>query len=289
MASKPRKRSHAITIARRVVQVCAVLLFAAPLLVTGSGLFGATSGAEKIDATAASLPFFGSLSSSSIGPVTLMDPFAMLQVVAAAKDFALGWLIAALPVVLFYGIIRGRAFCGWTCPVNFLLEGVDWLRAKLGMNLVEHALPRHTKVWLAVIVLAASALSGVLVFEAFSPISAINKGILFGSVTGLIVLVAIVVAELFWAHRIWCRALCPLGGFYEVLGKVGVFSVAMDYDACTHCGICQKVCLCDPEILEDVLDQNATRVCAGDCMLCGECVDACPTKALSIRPANPFS
>ena len=30
-----------------------------------------------------------------------------------------------------YGIVRGRAFCGWVCPVNLLLEGVDWLREVL--------------------------------------------------------------------------------------------------------------------------------------------------------------
>ena len=41
--------------------------------------------------------------------------------------------------------------------------------------------------------------------------------------------------------------------------------------------------------IDDVLDNSATRVKAGDCMLCGKCVDACPTKALSIRFANPFS
>lgn len=282
-------RSGAWTRARRIVQACAILLFAAPLLVVGAGLFGMTSGAEEIDPTASSLPFFGSISSSSVGPVTIADPFAMLQVAAASKSFAVGWLVAALPVLVFYGLLSGRAFCGWTCPVNFLLEGVDWLRGKLGIRVTEHALPRHAKLWVALGVLAASAVSGLLVFEIFSPISAINKGILFGSVSGLLVLGAIVVAELFWARRVWCRALCPLGGFYEALGKVGVVRVSMDYESCTHCSACQKACLCDPEILDEVLQGDASLVKAGDCMVCGACVDACPTKALSLGISNPVS
>lgn len=283
-----KKRSHSFTIARRIVQFGMLLLFAAPLLVVGAGLFGIPSGGEKIDTTASMLPFFGSLSSSSILGITLLDPFAVLQEAAAAKTFTLGWLIGLLPILLFYGLIRGRTFCGWSCPVNLLLEAIDWLRAKFNLKVVEHALPRHTKLWVAVGVLVLSAITSKLVFEMFNPISAINKGILFGSITGLVTLLAIVVLELFWAHRIWCRALCPLGGFYEAVGSVGLLSVKMDYDACTHCGHCSAVCLADPEILDPVLNGSKKRVVAGDCMLCGECVDVCPTKALSIGFASPF-
>lgn len=282
------KKIAKFTIARRVVQIAALLLFAAPLLVVGYGIFGSTSGLEKIPQTAAELPFFGSLSSSTVFGLTLLDPFATLQAAAAAKDFSLGWLIGILPIVVFYGLIRGRAFCGWVCPVNLVLEFTDWLRAKLNLKVVEHAVPRHAKLWVALGVLVLSAITGTLVFELFNPISAINKGILFGGLTGLITLVAIVIIELFWARRVWCRALCPLGGFYEALGTVGVLSVKIDAAACTHCGLCEKACLADPEILQPALSGEKTRVVAGDCMLCGKCVDVCPTHALSIGPASPF-
>ena len=283
-----KKRSHKITAARRIVQFGMLLLFASPLLAIGSGLFGIPSGAEKLSQTASELPFFGSLSSSSIFGLTLLDPFATLQMAAATKEFALDWLLGALPVLLAYGLVRGRAFCGWACPVNLLLEGIDWLRVKLGLKVADHAMPRRTKLFVALGILVLSAASTTLVFEAFNPISAINKAILFGSLTGLVTLGAIVVLELFWARRVWCRALCPLGGFYEALGTVGLVSVKMDHDACTHCGRCSKVCLADPEILGPALEGEKPRVVAGDCMLCGECVDACPTRALSIRPAAPF-
>ena len=284
----PSKSKHTFTIARRIVQFAALLLFMAPLLVVGYGLFGNVSGMEKVPQTAAELPFFGSLSSSSILGIVLLDPFAILQAAAAAKDFTMGWLIGILPIVVFYGIIRGRTFCGWVCPVNLLLEAVDWLRAKLNIKVVEHAIPRHAKLWVALGILVLSAITGRLVFEMFSPISLINKGILFGSLTGLITLLAIVLIELLWARRVWCRALCPLGGFYEALGTVGLFSVKMNLDACTHCGHCEAVCLADPEILQPALSGEKNRVVAGDCMLCGECVDVCPTRALSIGPASPF-
>ena len=69
------------------------------------------------------------------------------------------------------------------------------------------------KLWIALAVLGLSALTGVPVFEAFSPISAVNKGILFGAVTGVWVLLAIVLTA-------------PLGAFamdlsYKKLLKKG--------------------------------------------------------------------
>ena len=266
---------------RHTVQVLALALFAAPVLAAGWSLLGLSVGGEEPAATPAQLPFFGSLSSSSVAGVNVLDPFGMLQVAAASKTFEVDWLLAALPVLIVYGLIRGRAFCGWVCPVNLLMEIVDAVRRNLRIEVREMPVPRHAKLWIALAVLALSALTSVPVFEAFSPISAINKGILFGAVTGLWVLAAIVAVELFWGHRVWCRSLCPLGGFYEALGRVGQVNVKLDRDACIHCDACKRSCLSDPAILDPVLTERDVIVRAGDCMACGSCIDACPTRALS--------
>ena len=276
------KRTPKWTIARRVVQIAVLLLFCVPPLVAGWNLFGGTVGDEFAQATPAELPFFGTLSSSSIAGVNLLDPFAVLQMAAASKTFVLDWLLFALPVLIVYGLVRGRAFCGWVCPVNLLLELVEFLRVKLRIEVRDRALPRRTKLWVALGVLALSALLSVPVFEALSPVSAINKFIVLGSTAGLVVLVAIVVLELFWGKRVWCRALCPLGGFYQALGKVGLVNVHIDHEVCIGCDACKKACLCDPSILDAPVAGEAAAVCAGDCMACGACIDACPTQALKM-------
>lgn len=267
--------------ARRTVQLGVLVAFASPLLLAGWNLFGLFTGGDDAVSTPAALPFFGSLSSSSLGGVSLLDPFATLQIAAASKTFELTWLFYALPIVVVYGLIRARAFCGWVCPVNLLLEGVDFLRRKLHLTVHEAPIPRHTKLWIAAAVVALSAVAGVALFEAFSPISAINKGILFGSMAGLWVLIAIVAIELFWGHRVWCRSLCPLGGFYEALGRIGLVNVKLNRDACIHCDACRDACLADPIILEPLLAERDAVVRAGDCMACGACIDVCPTRALS--------
>ncbi len=282
--SKPPKimRRFTWTGARRAVQITALVAFTLPVLLAGWNLFGLTVGSDETLSTPSNLPFFGSLSSSSIGEVTLLDPFATLQVAAASKTFEIDWLLFALPIVIIYGLIRARAFCGWVCPVNLLLEGVDFLRRKLHLTVRETPIPRHTKLWIALATVILSGILSIPVFEALSPISAVNKGILFGSTTGLLVLVAIMITELFWGHRVWCRSLCPLGGFYEAIGRLGIVRVTYDSTACTQCKACQDACLADPSILTPVLDEDETSVRAGDCMVCGSCIDACPTHALHL-------
>lgn len=283
-----KKRKGRWTIARRVVQIVVAILFFVPLSVAGWSALGlGFSSLEEPLATPSGFAWWGSLSSSHLFGLDLLDPFAALQVAAVAKSVAFAGLAWALPVLVAYGVVRGRAFCGWACPVNLLCEFVDWLRGKLGIAVRECAVPRKAKVGIAAAVLALSAVCSVPVFELVNPISAVNKAVLFGSFAGVFTLVAIVFAELFWAHRVWCRALCPLGGMYETLGCLGLVSVKIDHDLCVHCGACQAACLCDPEILDDVLSGKAGRVVAGDCMLCGKCVDACPHSALKIGFAPP--
>ena len=84
----------------------------------------------------------------------------------------------------------------------------------------------------------------------------------------------------------WCRSICPLGGFYEVLGKVGQVNVAIDHERCIGCNKCKRACLCDPEILDAAVAGNDSIVRAGDCMLCGKCVEACPAGALVVKPGR---
>ena len=287
--AKKHKGIGAWTIARRIVQVVMLVLFAIPLLLTGWGLAGAyigTGGEFALDYIPSDVAFWGSLSSSEILGIELLDPFATAQVIAAGKT-VVGTMVWCLPILVGFALVRGRAFCGWVCPVNLLGEFVDWLRKKLKLEVSEMPIPRIAKPIIALAIVILSAITCIPVFESFSPIGAFSRGLLFGSLLGVYTLVAIVIAELFWGHRIWCRSLCPLGGFYQVVGTVGLVRVKIDNDACIKCNKCKQVCLVDPAVLDAAVAGETDRVDSGDCMVCGKCIDACPSNALGMGLSLP--
>ena len=77
---------------RRAVQILVAALFVASPLAAGRALFGAARGSEAPTGVPADLPFWGTLSSSQVGPVTLLDPFAAVQAMAASLSFDPAWL-----------------------------------------------------------------------------------------------------------------------------------------------------------------------------------------------------
>ncbi|NOX15179.1 MAG: 4Fe-4S binding protein, partial [Epsilonproteobacteria bacterium] len=127
-------------ISRRVVQISIILLF----------LSGNYYGWKVLA---------GNLSSSSIfGLIPLSDPYAVLQMFVAGAVVSSNLLIGAVIILLFYGLLGGRAFCSWVCPVNIITDGANWTRRKFGFDMVAKKQPssRSLRYWVIVISLIIS-------------------------------------------------------------------------------------------------------------------------------------
>jgi len=228
--------------------------------------------------------FEGNLAAASLFGLQLSDPLATLQVLLLTGTLTGTLLLGTGIVVVFYGLLGGRVFCGWVCPVHLLTDLADLLPA-----------PRRLPRWplggkgmaLTVVPLLSLAF-GVPAFETLSPIGIVARALTFGAGSALLVLALIVLAEGVLVRRIWCRSLCPLGGFYALLGRFGLLAVAYRPERCTQCGLCRRVCFV-PEVLDPVLAGAALRVHAGDCTRCGACIGACPEQALTFGLRKPFS
>jgi ferredoxin-type protein NapH len=247
------------TVARRGSQVAVLLLIASPL---------------------AGLAFFnGNLAAADLIGIPLADPLAAVQVALASRVIVPGFVASALAVAMFYLLLGGRTFCAWICPVYLLTELADGIRRRLGTG--GRTAPLELKRWLLLLVIVATTLSGLPIFEILSPIGMVGRAVAFGGYAAIVCLLGLVLIEVVFARRLWCRSLCPLGGFYSLLGAYSPTRIGFYPSRCTACGECLQACPVE-EVLEAPLNRGETSVRSGDCTRCGACMDACSPRALRL-------
>lgn len=253
-------------ILRRISQLGILLLFYGTAH-WGWGLFG-----EPL--------LSGNLSGSELlGLVPMADPFATLQILAARVLPETEVLLGALLIMLLYGLIAGRVFCSWVCPVNLVTDFAGWMRRKLNIRDLLY-LPRNTRYMLLPAALLLSLITGVAAFEWISPIGMLHRELIYGIGLGWIAVLGIFILDLFVLRHGWCGHLCPLGAFYALLGRRSArLVVSFDASSCTHCAECAVVCP-EPQVLNLKKLDQAGRVEPGECSACGRCVGGCPEGSL---------
>lgn len=255
-------------ILRRISQISLLVLY-----------FGANAFGWKV--------LTGTMSSSSVfETIPLSDPFAVLQMFAAGAILAFDAILGAIIIVLFYGIIGGRSFCSWVCPVNMVTDAANWLRRKLYIDKIERKvwISRNIRYYMIALALIVSFVSGMAAFEIISPITILNRGAIFGFGAGAGLLVAIFLFDLFVLKNGWCGHICPLGGVHSIIGKYSLIRVKHNSDNCTLCMKCKEVC---PEVqVLDMIGKRSEFVVKQECTNCGRCVDVCNDDALSFNIRN---
>ncbi len=194
-------------------------------------------------------------------------------------------------ILLLYCFLFGRMICGWLCPFGLFQELLYKMKTpKIKKGPITRILSFFKYFILVFFVFI------VPIMYAFrdTPLPAFCKyicpaGTLEGGIGLLankvnesyfsmlgplftwkfLILVAISVGCVF-VFRLFCRFICPLGALYGLFNKISVFGVKVDSDKCTYCNRCIKHCKMDIKHVGDA-----------ECISCGECVDVCPTNAIS--------
>jgi len=224
----------------------------------------------------------GNLSSSLIlGTIPMSDPYAVLQMFTAGALIASNVFLGALVAVLLYGLVGGRAFCSWVCPVNIITDSANYLRRKLGFNEIQKKQPatRNMRYWVIALSLVISVGFGVTAFEFISPISMVHRGIIFGMGFGWAAIVVIFLFDLFVLKNGWCGHICPLGGFYSIIGSFSLIRVKHQEEKCTLCMKCKEVCP-ENQVLF-MVGKSSEQVLSGECTNCARCIEVCDDDALN--------
>ncbi len=224
----------------------------------------------------------GNLASSKfLDVLPLSDPFVLAQTLMAGLHTGHWPLITALIgaafVLAFYGLLMGRAYCGWVCPVNVATDLAAWLRRRLNIK-TGRAPSRSLRYALLACVLLSAAALGSPVWEMVNPVTLTQRALIFGGGVAWSALLLVFLYDLLVAPRGWCGHVCPMGAAYALIGAKPLLRLSAAHSSrCNDCGDCFAVCP-EPHIIVAPLKAKqgaGPQILAGDCTACARCIDVC--------------
>jgi ferredoxin-type protein NapH len=221
----------------------------------------------------------GTLASSlTLGLLPLTDPHMLLQGLFAGHLPAAAALTGAAIVLAAYALIGGRMYCSWVCPINIVTDAARYLSERF--DIPKGWQPaRSLRQWMLAMTLAASAATGIIVWELVNPITLLHRGMLYGAGFAWAAVLAVFLFDLIVSRRGWCGHLCPVGAFYGLVGHFQLLRInAPNRAACDDCMDCYAVCP-EPHVITPAL-KGAERgvgsvILSADCTNCGRCIDVC--------------
>jgi len=229
----------------------------------------------------------GALTASRFVGFHMADLNSALQVMLAFKHVVINLVIGTVTVFILWWLLGGRTFCSWVCPYHLLAEWAEMLHLKLADKgwVKDHPLDRRARAWFWLVFTVLAFVTGYTVYETISPTGIISRALIYGPGVALAWVATLLVFEIVWSRRAWCRYGCPIGLTYGLVGAVSPFKINYNLNNCFHEGECKKVCLV-PHVLDTVIKGRAVNEfvdIGADCTRCGRCVDACPTESLTFK------
>lgn len=253
-----------------------------------------------------------------------LNPLAGMATMLAARQWMLPLALGG--VVLALTLLLGRAWCGWICPLGTVLDWArpprrlqrrvslppQWrqtrylvlfavlfsaLLGSLAFMVLDPVTLLQRSITSAILPATHSvvAWSEKLLYR-FQPLQTPLEqidGFLRDTVLPLeqpFYLPALLVLAVFGGvlalnaikPRFWCRYLCPLGGLLALVSRVSLMRHAVNREACTACQRCARECS-----LEAIPSSGTFVAQPAECTLCLDCLESCPTGAISFRAGTP--
>ncbi len=226
----------------------------------------------------------GSATSTRLfGVVPFADPLAALEVMIASRSLT-GTLVLGAALLMLLAVLLGPVFCGWVCPLGFLLDLNASLRRRVAVKLVLKSrwkmpawtLPRVTRALVLGAVVGFALVGRYPAFQTLSPINLVVWTLQWGVTSAALFLVVLAIVE--WvAPRLWCRSLCPLGGWLALLGQWARLRIGIRRELAGRapCHRCTLHCPMGIRVMEDHSLAGKPAVDDPDCTRCGSCLEVC--------------
>ncbi len=168
---------------------------------------------------------------------------------------------------IFGPLLFGRGWCGYACWTAMILDLLPYKRPKAPRKKIGFL--RYVTFILSLLFVSSLFLLQVQNLERIMFWSFLIGNLIY---YGIGITLAIVWKD----NRAFCKYLCPITVFLKPMSYFSLLRVTVDKDKCISCNKCKKVC----PMNVDMTDNSRKRKMGTECILCLECVDTCPKKAL---------
>jgi ferredoxin-type protein NapH len=218
-------------------------------------------------------------------PITFYYFSPAVTAMGASEGVVTGSLLVFAALFLS-SLVVGRVFCSWVCPAgacqDFAARSNDKPVVAKAVGFIKYFiwLP-----WLGLIAFFFIRAGGILRID---PLYMTDHGVSVSNLGAYIVyylvLAVFVLPAFFGRKRLACRSICWMAPFM-ILGtklkdalSLPSLSLRAEPSACSACKGCDARCPMGLPVSELVAKNDMRH---SECILCGECVDGCPSKAIS--------
>ena len=209
--------------------------------------------------------------------------FSPFFVILGAIEGIIGGSIIVFSVMFVLSIFFGRIICGYACPVGGVQECLMLINnesAKGGWrNLIKYFIWASWVTLIIVLFIYAGGVSGVDFNVHFS--LALEPTRIF--MLYIAALLFVVIAALAMGKRAFCHYICWMAPFMVIGSKISdgllpKLRLMSNKENCAGCSRCSEKCPMSLDVKEMIKNDHMKNT---ECILCGECIDTCPKKALS--------
>lgn len=170
---------------------------------------------------------------------------------------------------IFGPLLFGRGWCGYACWTAMIL---DLLPYKIPQG------PRKRFGFFRCVLFIASLLFVGALFLLRAP--NLEQIMFWSFIIGNLFYYALGIglALVLKDNRAFCKYICPITVFLKPASYYAYLRIHNDEQKCIHCGKCKQVCPMEV----DMTDNARTRCNGTECILCLNCIEACPKQALHL-------
>jgi polyferredoxin len=206
------------------------------------------------------------------------------------------WLV--LLMVLGLGLLVGRLFCGWVCPMGFLQDLLHKIPSR------KFQVPRWaTAIKYAVLAVSVVGVTWLVGTESpffycnFCPTAGMQVVLPvaiadhdWSGVTSRLVKMVFVVAVLIsgiFVSRSFCKVMCPVGAWVALTNRLTPFRLDLDDEVCVKCKKCDKACPMTVPVMSHCEETSKKINRELECIECLNCQAGCPVKAIQVQVLQP--